>query len=289
MIYYFLKRKEETNVKKILITIGVIIMTLSVAVIIMNGKSKPLEYEKIIENVGKLKIDSDIANIHISTSDSQDSNIRVEYRGESTFLADPEIDIISEKGQATIKLKAIHKKWMYLVPKRSRGELLLKIPPILLEQIQINTGNGNIEVKNLSEVNELILGSKVGNINIDSFQGKTLGIDAKNGSINLGLVDGEVNINNQTGSLKGLTFSEIKGKNNIKLSNGSVKLNLPSGVDLHGVATNISTKNGKIKANNSLLGESIVKQGPGQKIVNRSKGQTAELNISVSVGNIEIN
>lgn len=275
--------------KKILITIGVVMMILFVTVIVMNGKSNPLEYKKSIENVAKLKIDSDIANVHISTSDSKDPNIRVEYRGGSNFLADPEIDIISEKGQASIKLKAIHKKWMYLVPKRNRGEVLLKVPHKLLEKIQINTGNGNIDVKNLSGVNELVLGSKVGNISVDSFQGESLGIDAKNGSINLGLVDGEVNVNNQTGNLKALTFSEIKGKNNIKLSNGSAKVILPNGVALHEIAINISTKNGKIKASNSLLAESIVKQGPGQKIVNCSKGQTAELNISVSVGNIEIN
>lgn len=275
--------------KKIHITIGVIIMTLSVAFLIMNGKSKPLEYEKIIENVAKLKIDADISNVYISTSDSQDSNIRVEYRGEEKFLADPKIDIISDKGQAIIKVRAIHNKWMYLIPKLSRGELFLEIPPTLLEQIQINTGNGNIDVKNLSEVNQLILGSKVGDITVDSFQGKSLAIDAKNGSINLGLVDGEVNINNQTGSLKGLTFSEMKGKNNIKLSNGNVKLSLPSGADLREVATNISTKNGRIKAKNHPLGENIIKQGPEQKIINPSNGQKKELNILVSVGNIEIN
>lgn len=69
---------------------------------------------------------------------------------------------------------------MTIVPgSTKRGELVLNIPSRLLEHVQINTRNGNITAKNVSEINQLSLSSSVGNIIVDSFKGDDLNIEAK--------------------------------------------------------------------------------------------------------------
>lgn len=266
--------------------IGVFILSITGLYTAFNTSKKDFEYRSNLKDVEKIVVDSDISNILLVTGDSK---INVEYTGRQLFLGSPKIDIVYNENQATIKVNAIQNKWMYLLLGiRQRGKLVLNIPPKLLEQVQINTRNGNIDVKNVNDVNRLFLSSNVGNINVDSFKGESVNIDAKNGSINLGTVDGQVNIKNQTGNLQGLTFSDMKGKNNITLSNGNVKLTLPSELALNDIGLNISTSNGRIISDNGLVSKQITKRGPGQKITNGSQGNK-KLNISVSVGNIEIN
>ncbi|WP_416825441.1 DUF4097 family beta strand repeat-containing protein [Ectobacillus polymachus] len=272
--------------KKKLLMIGVLILSITGVYAAFHTSKKDFEYKSNLKDVKKIVVDSDISNILLVTGDS---NMNVGYASQKSFLGNPKIEIVYDQNQATIKVNAIPKKWMYLVPGIiQRGKVVLNIPPKLLEQVEINTRNGNIDVKNESDVNKLFLSSNVGNINVDSFKGESLNIDAKNGSINLGTVDGEVNIKNRTGNLKGLTFSDMKGKNNITLSNGNVKITLPSELALNDIGFNISTSNGRIISDNGLVSKQITKRGAGQKITNGSQGNK-ELNISVSVGNIEIN
>ncbi|MBE1557115.1 DUF4097 family beta strand repeat-containing protein [Sporosarcina limicola] len=269
--------------KKIFV-IGVLILLLSGIAVAFT--KKPFVYKGDLENVEKIIVDSDISNILLSASDSTST---IEYTGEKSSLGSPEIEVVYNEGQAIIKVKAIPKKWMSFLPgTRKKGALVLNIPPELLDSIQISTGVGNIDVGNLNKVNRLSLNSNVGNINVDSFKGTSLNINAKNGAISLGEIDGTVNIKNQTGNLHSLIFTDIKGKNTIKLSNGKVKLTLPSEIKLDDLGLTIVTKNGKITSGNNLLKDNIIKRGPGQKITTGSKGNK-ELNISVSVGNIEIN
>ncbi|MFE4243195.1 DUF4097 family beta strand repeat-containing protein [Peribacillus butanolivorans] len=271
--------------KRKLFMIGV--LTLIITGVFVALSKKNFEYKSDLKNVEKIIVDSDISNIVLVKGDS---NMNIEYSGQKSFLGNPKIDIVYNKDQAIIKVKALPNKWMYILPGNvRRGKLILNIPAKLLEHVQIKTQNGNIDVKDLSEVNRLSLNSNVGNINVDSFKGESVNIEAKNGSIKLGTVDGEVKIKNQTGNLNSLVLSDIKGKNNIKLSNGSAKITLPNELDLNDIGFNISASNGRIiSEHNKLSSDNITKRGAGQKIINRSKGNK-ELNISVSVGNIKIN
>ncbi|MBK3493876.1 DUF4097 family beta strand repeat protein [Viridibacillus sp. YIM B01967] len=256
-------------------------MIIAGSLIALNSGKKNVGYKSELENVDKILVDADVSNI---VAVSGDSKMNIEYTSQKSLFGNSKIDIVYEKDRAIIKVKA---KWINIVTKR--GELVLNLPPRILEHVQIKTRNGNIDVKNLSEVNRLSLSSSVGNINVDSFKGESLNIEAKNGSMNIGAVDGEVNIKNRIGSLNSLNFSDIKGKNNINLSNGNVKITLPNGLKSNKVGLNISTSNGKlITENNILSSENKIKRGAGQKIINGTKGDK-ELNISVSVGNIIIN
>jgi len=266
--------------------IGVLILIIAGSIVASNMSKKDVEYKSDLDNVKRIYVDADISNIVIVTDEQM---MNVKYTGQKSLVGSPSMDIIYEKDQAIIKVKAIQKKWMTIVPgSTKRGELVLNIPSRLLEHAQINTRNGNITAKNVSEINQLSLSSSVGNIIVDSFKGENLNIEAKNGSIKIGSVDGTVNIKNQTGSLKGLIFTHIKGKNKIKLSNGNVHIALPKELEMNEISFNIATKNGKITSeNDKLLNENIIKQGPGNRIVNNIKSDN-DLDISVSVGHIKI-
>lgn len=270
--------------KKKLFMMGV--LTLITIGVFVGLSKKTYVYHSDVNNVEKIRVDSDISNIVLVQGDS---NMNIKYTGQKSFLGTPKINIVYNNDQAIINVKAIPNKWMYILPGNvKRGELILSIPSALLEQVQINTQNGNIDVKDISEVNNLALNSRVGNIHVDSFNGKSVDIGAKNGSIKLGTIQGEVKIKNQTGNLNSLVLSDIKGKNIIKLANGSVKITLPNKSGFKDIGFNISTKNGKILSeNHTLTSDTITKQGAGQNILIPSKGNH-ELNISVAVGNIKI-
>ncbi|TQR17535.1 DUF4097 family beta strand repeat-containing protein [Psychrobacillus vulpis] len=271
--------------KKLLVT-GVIMMGVYGTFLAFNINKSPFVYKSDIKDVEKIIVNTDISNILLTQTDE---NMSLEYRGEKSFLGTPKIDVTYNQGEVEIHVKTIPEKWMGILPgSRKRGELLLNIPHSLLEEVQLYTQNGNVEVKDVSKLNKLVLSSNVGNIEVDSFIGKSLKVKAKNGSLNLGLIEGEVNIENRTGSLKNLTLTDVQGKNNIKVSNGNVKLVLPSESSLSDVGINILTKNGKITTGKDYLQkQDIIKKGPGQSIVT-SSNSNKNISITVSVGNIEL-
>lgn len=266
---------------------GVIILTVFGSVVSMNSGKKAFQQSEDLANVEQITLHADISNVVLAVVET---NLNFEYTGEQSFFGKPEIEIDYDSGHAFIEVKTIPKNWMKLLPaSRKRGTLRLNIPAKLLDEIHITTGQGNIDVESIDSVNRLTLSSNVGNVKIDSFIGESLAINLKNGSIDAGEINSEVTIKSQTGNLNGLAFATLKGVNNIHLSNGNVKIALPTEAISHDVGLNIYTKNGKIRpVNESLSGAAIVKQNAGQKIIKDSSAKN-QLNIAVSVGNIEIN
>ncbi|PKG25822.1 hypothetical protein CWS20_27190 [Cytobacillus horneckiae] len=264
--------------------IGVIILVIGISVNIVNNGNKV--YENDLENVDKLMVDADITNILFVEGDD---SLNLKYTSAKYSFWNPKIHIAYNDNQAVIEVKSVPNKWMYLVPgSNRRGDLIVSIPPNLVNQIVLTTKNGNINVKNIRKGKSLSLHSNAGNIYVDSYQGEKLEIKGKVGSINLGSIDAAVDISNQAGNLNSLILTNIKGKNNIKLSNGKVALTLPASIDMSKLGLNIYTKNGKINAvSNRFLQEKIMKNGPGEKMTNNSAAEN-ELNISVSVGSINI-
>lgn len=267
--------------------IGVVFLAVVGSAVSMNTSKKSFQYNGDITKVEKITLHSDISNVVLAVTET---NMSFEYTGEKSFLGEPEIEIDYHSGHAFIKVKAIPKNWMKIFPTtRKRGTLRLNIPSKLLEEIHITTGQGNIDVESMDSINQLTLSSNVGKVKIDSFTGGSLAIKLKNGSINLGEINSEVTIENQTGNLNSLTFATLKGDNNINLSNGNVKITLPTEVIDLDIGLNIYTKNGKIKTvNESLSGVTLVKQNAGQKMIMDTNAKN-QLNIAVLVGNIEIN
>jgi hypothetical protein len=170
-------------------------------------------------------VDSDVANVHLSADGSRMS---CEYTGKKSILGDPKVDVTYKGDQVIIKVREIN-NWRRIAPLNiSRGNLVLNIPSKLLDLVQIETQVGKIDVTYSSEIKELTLNSDVGTINVDSFKGELLNIDSNVGSINLGTIDGKINIASGVDRVKIADLSNMKGKNNIKTKNGSIKVGVPS-------------------------------------------------------------
>lgn len=243
----------------------------------------PFEYQSQIKQVNRIFVQSDLTNIHVI---SNHSDLFIKYQGEKTIFGEPKIEVSYIHDKAIISVFTNSIGWRKFLPgKKNRGNLVINIPPQLLEEIHLETKNGNIDAGQITEVNQLSLISNVGTIRLDDFQGGLLNVKSGNGSIYLGEVDGQINIRNKVGSLKSLILKNIYGKNTIDVSNGDVKVKLPD--EMNEVGLNISTKNGTIKYNDSKW--PIIKKGPGKEIVNELSNSDEKLNISVSVGTIEIN
>ncbi|MEY8738073.1 DUF4097 family beta strand repeat-containing protein [Bacillales bacterium AN1005] len=252
---------------------------------LLNGLKSNFEYSSKIKNVNGIKLNSDFSNIKL-VSNSPD--LCIEIQGQKTILGEPKIDITYSKDKAIINVLTINKDWKKVLPgKRNKSNILLNIPAGLLEDIHLETKNGNIDVDQVTGASRLSLSSDVGTIRMNTFQGELLNINSGNGSIHLGEVDGQINIRNKVGSLKSLVLKNINGENNIKISNGNVKVQLPDMIKIDDIGLNISTKNGKILSKEHKL--KIINKRPGKEILNNTLNNEAKLNISVLVGNIEIN
>ncbi|MGX2959726.1 DUF4097 family beta strand repeat-containing protein [Peribacillus sp. JNUCC 23] len=247
----------------------------------LNSYKKHYEYRSNIKNVNKVQINSDFSNIKLISKDS-------DFYLESQGVGKPTIDITYTNDKAIINVLTFNKTWKKMLPgKKNRGKILLNIPPRLLDELHLETKNGDIDIDYIAEVSRLSLISDVGTIRLSGFQGEFLNIKSGNGSINLGEVNGQINIKNKVGSLKSLVLKSVKGENNIKISNGNVKVELPKGIKTDDIGLNISTKNGKIISKDSNY--TISNKGPGKELIQNVPNSTKKLNISVLVGNIEIN
>lgn len=249
----------------------------------LNNVKNPFEFESQIKKVDRIFVQSDLSNIQVI---SNHSDLFIEYQGEKTTFGEPKIDISYIHDKAIISVFTNGIGWKKFLPiKTQRGNLVLNIPPQLVEELHLETKNGNIDIGQITGINQLSLISNVGTIRLDNFQGELLNVKSGNGSIYLGEVDGRINIRNKVGSLKSLTLKSIKEENTIDVSNGNVKVKLPNGMEEVGL--NISTKNGTIKYNDSKW--PIIKKGAGKELINELNNSDGKLNISVSVGTIEIN
>ena len=249
--------------------------------VIDNFKNQ-FEFQSNIKKVKSIMVNTDLSNIKVI---SEHSDLYLEYQGEKSIFGEPNIDITYSDNKAIIDVATIEKGWKKILPgKKTRGNIVLNIPPRFLEEMHLETKNGNIDVDQIAEIRQLSLTSDLGTIKLNGFQGGLLNVKNGNGSIYLGEVEGQINIINKVGSLKSLVLKSVKGDNNIKISNGNVKVKLPN--DTNHIGLNISTKNGHVKDNDGKL--AIIKKGAGKAIINEVPNSDSNINISVSVGNIEI-
>ena len=269
--------------KKILLG-GIILMALLFMGLLNSFKSN-FEYRSNIKNVNGIIVNSDLSNIKIV---STHPDLLIDFQGQKNIFGKPNIDIAYNKDKAVINIISFDKVWKKALPvKGGRGKIVLNIPPGSLDEIFIKTKNGNIDVEQVAEASRLSLISDVGIIRMNSFQGGLLNGETGNGSISLGEVDGQIDIRSKVGSLKSLVLKSVKGENDIKISNGNVKVQLPKGIKIDDIGLNVSTKNGKIFSEEHKL--NIVNKGPGKEVLENTLNNEAKLNISVLVGNIEIN
>lgn len=268
--------------KKFILWIGGIVIMPLFIMGLLNSTNSKFEYSTNIKNAKSIAVNTDLANIDLI---SNHSDAYIEFQGQKTLFRSPKIDITYDDDKALISVITNNENWKKLLPGiRTRGNIILNIPPKFLEEIHLETKNGDINIDQITEINRLSLISNVGKIRMNRFQGGFLNVSAKNGSINLGEVDGQINIKSQVGGLNIIALKRVQGENTIKVSNGNVKIMTPNGTD--GIGLNVSTKNGKITSKAHKM--NIKNKGPGKELLHNENKNEPRLNISVSVGNIEL-
>lgn len=260
---------------------GIILMSLLIVGALNNFKSD-FEFQSNIQKVKSIRLHADLANIQVISNHPE---LYIEYHGDKSLFGEPNIGITYSNNKAIINVVAIDKGWKKFLPgKRNKGNVVLNIPPRFLEEIHLETKNGDIDVNQIEEISLVSLISNLGTVRLNSFQGGLLNIQTGNGSIYLGEVEGQINIKNKVGSLKSLVLKRVSGENKIKVSNGNVKVKLPH--TIHNIGLTISTKNGTIQSNKSEL--TILKKNSGKEISSEVPNGDTKIDISVLVGNIEI-
>lgn len=270
--------------KKQFLMLGVLILAISGGFLVSKMGDK-FEYNENFKETDTLIIDTDMANIKLTSNDSE---LNVKYNGKKSFFKKTSFKIGYSKGE--VKITGSNAKWFNMIPSMdSRGEMIVNIPPNTIRTILVRTGRGNIEVEGMSDMNNLTIATTIGTVKVNSFEGKTLNINGKNGSIEVGEVDAEVHIKNAVGKIKEITFLTINGVNTIESSNGTVKLILPSDYNIHDYGLKLETKNGKIADEQMKLPKnSIRKKAAGQQL-DFQHNEKNKLSVNVSVGSIVIN
>ena len=260
---------------------GLLIM---VILAIAGSMSKKFEHRTKLDKVDHLILQSDFSDIQLVGNKSEFS---IELHGKKSLFSKPLVQVSYEGDKAYININILNKGWKkYLPGRKNKAKLVVNIPSRMLDSIELKNQNGNIDIGNMSEMSRLSIHSLVGNIGLSSFQGELLSIKSNNGSLSIGKVNAQVNIDNKVGGIKSLELLSVQGANHISISNGNVHLQLPKGVYTSDIGLDFITKNGTITSNESGL--SYNKKGPGMELVREGLNANSTLNISVSVGNIKM-
>lgn len=86
--------------------IGVLILMIAGSIVASNMSKKDVEYKSDLDYVKRIYVDADISNIVIVTGEQM---MKVKYTGQKSLVGSPSMDIVYEKDQAIIKVKAIQK------------------------------------------------------------------------------------------------------------------------------------------------------------------------------------
>lgn len=266
---------------KRLILGGVLIMALFSIAGIMSTK---FEQRISLKKSSHLILQSDFSDLKVVT-DKPD--LSLELNGKKSLLSTPSVQVKEEGDKAYISINILNKGWKkYLPGRKMRAKLTLNIPSGMIDTLEITNQNGKTEIGQITDLRLLSINSEVGSIQLSSFQGGKLAIKSNNGSVSLGKVSAQVNIDNKVGGIKSFELLRVQGENYLKVSNGNVHIQLPKELYTTNTAIHAITKNGAITANNSLL--TVKKIGPGKELVKEASSAKDKLTISVSVGNINI-
>ena len=226
------------------IILGVILM---ISAIFINKGNIPLfanhyeerHYVTSAENINSIYIDTNIAEISLEPSDS--NNIEVNYYDShlSQFkITDSNNTLtITEKNDNILKVN-----FSFIYKKK---DLIIKVPKNLKPNLELSNNVGNVKLVNLNFTSAKLT-SNVGNFNLDQLNVNSLSIENSAGNTVVSNIDsegGEFNINSESGSIN-LTNINNFNVTNIKNTTGNILLN-----DSSSTKFNIDSSTGNININ----------------------------------------
>jgi lia operon protein LiaG len=154
-----------------------------------------------------------------------------------------------------------------------------KTEPMKLEELILDIGSGNVELKNLSVQHFKHDGSS-GNVNIDSLTTRTGSFDISSGSLHVKNYIGAIKAELSSGNLY-VQMDKLIDSVDIKVSSGTVDLNLPTNADF--------TLNGKTSSGNIICDFPITSKKLSNNHISGTHGSGKHhINLTVSSGNIHI-
>jgi lia operon protein LiaG len=154
-----------------------------------------------------------------------------------------------------------------------------KMKPMKLDELTLDIGSGNVNLKNIS-VNHFNHNGSSGNVNIDSLTTKTGSFDISSGSLNAKHYIGAIKADLSSGNLH-VQMDKLDDNVDIEISSGDVELNLPDNADF--------TLNGKASSGNITCDFPITSNKFSNKIIKGTHGSGKhQIELTVSSGNIHV-
>jgi lia operon protein LiaG len=154
-----------------------------------------------------------------------------------------------------------------------------KTKPMKLEELIVDIGSGNVDLKNLFVKHFKHNGSS-GNVNIDSLTTKTGSFDISSGSLHVKNYIGAIKAELSSGNLH-VQLDKLIDSVHIEVSSGKVDLNLPANADF--------TLNGKTSSGNITCDFPISSKKISNKNIKGTHGSGKhQIDLTVSSGNIHV-
>jgi lia operon protein LiaG len=154
-----------------------------------------------------------------------------------------------------------------------------KNEPMKLDELILDIGSGNVNLKNLSVKHFKHNGSS-GNVDVDSLTTETGSFDVSSGSLNVKHYIGAIKAELSSGNLN-VQMDELTDSVDIEVSSGEVDLNLPTDADF--------TLNGKTSSGNITCDFPLTSKKIGNKNIKGTHGSGEHhIDLTVSSGNINI-
>jgi lia operon protein LiaG len=156
-----------------------------------------------------------------------------------------------------------------------------KNKPVKLEDLSVDIGSGNMNLKNL-DVKDFEHNGASGNVKIDSLKTKTGSVDLSSGNLTINHYTGAMKADVSSGRFN-LQMDKLTDSIDIDLSSGTVGLDLPKNADF--------TLNGDVSSGTiSCVFPLTTKDDVNRKSIKGKHGSGKyKIDLSVSSGNIHIN
>lgn len=156
---------------------------------------------------------------------------------------------------------------------------LSKNEPMKLDELILDIGSGNVNLKNVS-VKHFEHDSSSGNVDIDSLTTETGSFDISSGNLKVKHYIGAIEAELSSGNLN-IQMDELTDSVDIEVSSGVVDLNLPTDADF--------TLNGKTNSGNITCDFPLTSKKIDNKNIKGTHGSGEHpIDVSVSSGNIKI-
>lgn len=250
----------------------------------------------ISDNINLIEID--VASVSTTIIPEDRENLTADLNGKG------KLEVEKNGDQIEVSVKGKWFDWSNWFPFNKKAKLTIYIPenydrnmvidlgsgnlkfaggsksnPMKLEELSLDIGSGNMELKNL-EVTKFKHDGSSGNVEVDTLKTETGSFDVSSGSLDVKHYIGEIKADLSSGKLQ-LQLDKLEDSIDIEVSSGKVDLDLPEDADF--------TLNGEVSSGNIDCDFPLTSEGKISKSIHGTHGSGEyKITLDVSSGNIDI-